>query len=134
MRARRYNGSVDLMASTPEELTVEQTEELAMALAVLRDELRAFLKTSADSAKTVDLDQPIGRVSRIDAIQQQKMAQAQRARQVVRLDQVDAALRKVRDDEYGYCNKCDEPIGYKRLKSKPESPLCMPCQTALERR
>lgn len=117
-----------------EDLTDAQVDELAEVLEALRTELRLSFSQSAEGAKAVDLEAPIGRLSRIDAIQQQKMVQAQRSRMVSRLEQVRAALAKVADDGYGECNRCEEPIGYKRLKSKPESPLCLACQSSLERR
>jgi|GEM_PF-123345 len=117
-----------------EDLTDAETEELAVLLRAMETDIQASLDQSVAGAKAVDLDQPIGRVSRIDAIQQQKMVQAQRSRLVVRLEQVRAAIAKIAEDEYGYCNRCDDPIGYPRLKSKPESPLCLGCQRELEKR
>lgn len=80
----------------------------------------------------MDLDLPIGRVSRIDAIQQQKMAQAEQGRARLRLQAVQAALERVEDEEYGFCCQCGEPVGYKRLWARPESPFCVPCQEMLE--
>ncbi len=118
----------------PEELTIKQREELQIALNELQAELECLLETSRESVQPVDLEQPIGRVSRIDAIQQQKMAQSSRQSHMRRLQQVKAALVAVRNDEYGECKQCEEDIGYDRLKARPEDPLCVSCQSALERR
>jgi DnaK suppressor protein len=81
----------------------------------------------------VDLDEPIGRLSRMDAMQQQKMAQASRRATRMRLDQVGAALANLAAGEYGLCRVCEEPIGYKRLKARPETPRCLECQRKSER-
>ena len=116
------------------ELTPEQETELHAALVALQEELETYLSASKAGAAPVDLDQPIGRVSRVDAIQQQKMAQAARARNELRLRQVVAALSLARDGEYGYCRHCDDPIGYGRLEARPESAFCVGCQTAFEKR
>ncbi|MCP4809197.1 MAG: TraR/DksA family transcriptional regulator [Proteobacteria bacterium] len=83
--------------------------------------------------EVVDLDLPIGRLSRMDAMQQQAMAKAERELQKVRLMQVEAALERVDDDEYGWCCQCGEPVGVRRLTARPEVPFCVPCQEKAER-
>ena len=117
-----------------DELTSEQIAELRVDLAQLKDELEALLDTTGAGTKPVDLDEPIGRLSRMEAIQQQKMAQANRQRNKQRLQMVIAALAADPEDEYGWCKRCDEPVGYGRLKSRPEAPFCVSCQGAMESR
>ena len=116
-----------------DELSNEQLNELRADLIALRVELSGLLQRSKHAAKPVTLDQQaIGRVSRIDAIQQQKMVQANRHRQQLRLTQVGAALKAMDHDEYGWCRRCEEPIGWARLKVKPETRICLQCQSHLE--
>lgn len=115
-----------------DELTEAQLVELRADLVALKAELETLLDTTGEGARPVDLDEPIGRLSRMDAIQQQKMAQANRSRNTMRLKMVSAAL-SVDPDEYGWCKRCDDPVGYGRLKTRPEAPFCVGCQTALER-
>lgn len=117
-----------------EDLTDAQLEQLEAKLRQLEAELRKTLAAGKAGTRPVDLDEPIGRISRIDAIQQQSMAAAQRQRQNLRLAQTEAALRRVAEDEYGLCLKCDEPIGFKRLSARPESPFCLSCQAKAEAR
>lgn len=118
----------------PDELTSERVATLRSLLLTLRDELRATVADSADSVKPVDLDEPIGRLSRMDAMQQQQMASANRDSARVRLAQVNTALRHVEDDEYGLCVECEEPIGFRRLSVQPESQLCLACKSSRESR
>ncbi len=115
-------------------MTDEQIHDFESRLNALRGELEALLETTSEGAKPVDLDQPIGRVSRIDAIQQQKLTQANRKRTQIRLRHVLTAIAAIRDSEYGYCKRCDEPIGVERLEARPEAPLCLPCAEELEGR
>ena len=117
-----------------DELNEAQVIELLADLKRLQIELSDSLKDSEAAARPVDLDEAIGRVSRNDAIQQQKMAQAGRANVNRRLAQIAAALKAVEEEEYGLCRRCEDPVGYKRLKARPESPLCVDCQTIVERR
>ncbi len=117
-----------------EELTPEQLADLKTDLLDLQNSLQTTLETSVEAAKPVQLDQQaMGRVSRIDAIQQQKMVQANRQRARLRLNQVQAALRAIEEEEYGLCRLCDEPIRYGRLKARPEAAICLDCQARREK-
>lgn len=115
-----------------EELTDTQRDELHTSLIQLRKTLQKTLQTTAELAQTVELDQAaVGRLSRIDAIQQQAMATAQKRRNELRLKQIAVALTTFEDDSYGECKICGEPIGYRRLCARPESPCCVPCMTEM---
>ncbi|MCR9094224.1 MAG: TraR/DksA C4-type zinc finger protein [bacterium] len=111
-----------------------EKEELRGLLETLARELDEGLESAADAARPVELDPPaIGRVSRIDAIQQQKMAEANRAAQQARRQAVRAALARIGEEEFGECRACGEDIGLARLRARPESHTCIDCQTARER-
>ena len=117
-----------------DELTQAQIEELEGDLRALQQTLKKLLESSKDSTQAVEPDRAIGRLTRMDAIQQQSMAKANRATYQVRLQQAQQALRHIEDDDYGFCRRCDEDIGYRRLKAKPETPFCVKCQSASEGR
>lgn len=115
-----------------QELSSEQLAELRQNLLDLQAELVQLLASSTESSKPVELGQPIGRLSRMDALQQQAMAKANRAGHLRRLQLTEAALQALQRGSYGACRRCEEPIGYSRLKARPESPLCLICQGLLE--
>ena len=115
-----------------DELTDSQIDELQADLAALVADLTAQIEGSAGSAAIVDLDRPIGRLSRMDQLQQQSMAKESIRRARIQLTQAQAAIEAIAADEYGYCVRCDEPIGYPRLKVRPESKVCIDCQSSLE--
>ncbi|PNU18830.1 hypothetical protein C2E25_15690 [Geothermobacter hydrogeniphilus] len=104
------------------------------ALLARRVELEKQLTSSAESAAAVDLDQPIGRLSRMDAMQQQQMTLAGRRIAEQRLQQIAAALERIATDAYGICVDCEEEIDPARLRARPESPFCVDCQERRERR
>ena len=116
-----------------EELTKEESRTLRAALEELQRDLDAQLSNLADGIRPVDLDEPIGRLSRMDAMQQQKMAEASRRAARQRYDRVVAAIAAHTRDAYGECLHCEEPIGYKRLRARPETALCLVCQTSKEK-
>ena len=115
-----------------EELTETQETELREFMSQLLLEQESLLSASSDATATVDLDQPIGRLSRMDALQQQKMAQEQRRRAELRRAQLKQALGWMDEGDYGFCRRCEEPIGYRRLKARPESAFCVGCRSSLE--
>jgi DnaK suppressor protein len=115
-----------------DELEEPQVAELHGDLLTLRDELRELLSMSKEASRPVDLDEPIGRISRVDAMQQQSMLTANRQAAQRRRQRVDAALERFGEEEYGDCLGCGDPIGYPRLKAQPEAPLCIVCQSQRE--
>lgn len=116
------------------ELTSPQLSELRGLLRQMQQELISLLKTSSEGALPVALDQPIGRLSRMDAMQQQNMIQANRGSARKQLELVNTALRRIGENDYGDCLACEEPIPFSRLKVKPETPLCIDCQRVKEQR
>jgi DnaK suppressor protein len=50
------------------------------------------------------------------------------------LNKIDAALRRIEDGTYGYCEETQEPIGLKRLQARPIATLSIEAQQRHERR
>jgi DnaK suppressor protein len=77
---------------------------------------------------TVVLDQQsVGRLSRMDALQQQAMARAHAGRRGQQAGRIRAALKRIETGEFGYCQSCGEEIGADRLKLDPTLPACVSC-------
>lgn len=118
--------------SEPLPLTPAQLEELERDLLTLESALVEHLSQVETSAETVALDTPIGRLSRMDAMAQQQVAKASKEAAQVRLGQTRAAMRRMQEGTYGICLRTDEPIGYARLKIRPEAPFSVAGQQELE--
>jgi len=88
---------------------------------------------SKGATKIVELDQAsVGRLSRMDAMQGQAMAIATDQRRVFELQQIEAALKRIDHNEYGYCLSCDEIIAEPRLKLDAAITLCIDCASKKE--
>mgnify|MGYP001811882603 CR=1 FL=1 len=99
----------------------------------LRQELEAVVATGEESAAVVELDQSkVGRLSRMDAMQAQAMAQASGQRREAMLRSIDAALRRIDDGSYGLCVDCEEPINPRRLEFDPTVLRCVDCASKFE--
>lgn len=118
-----------LMRAAPDamHLTDEQRDEIRARLEEMATQLEKRIKSSKDQSAPVDLDEPIGRLSRMDAIQQQHMAKAGLDREQEKLAQVRRALTLVGDPGFGACESCKKPIGAERLLFQPEVLLCVRC-------
>ena len=54
-------------------------------------------------------------------------------RQIKLISEIDKALRRIREDTYGYCLDTAEPIGLKRLMARPVATLSIEAQERHER-
>lgn len=112
----------------------KQLQRLRAQLLDLREKLESQLAEDSAS-RPVELDQQsVGRVSRVDAIQQQQMALANRQQADRSLRLVEHALTRFDRGEYGYCLDCGEPVALARLRAQPFAALCVDCQTRREDR
>lgn len=93
-----------------------------------RADLTAVADSAAEGRRPVELDQSrVGRLSRMDALQDQAMALETERRRANELRRIEAALARIDDGEYGYCLTCGETIGDKRLELDPATPTCVDC-------
>ena len=115
------------------ELNQQQIEELRSMLISSQQALEEQMLSTGSSTKPVTLDQQsVGRVSRIDAIQQQQMAIANQQQADQLLKRIELALLRINSGEYGTCLQCEEPIAFARLQAQPYASLCIGCQSASE--
>tara|TARA_B100001057_G_C22294072_1_gene735670 strand:- start:53 stop:496 length:444 start_codon:yes stop_codon:yes gene_type:complete len=49
------------------------------------------------------------------------------------IEKIDAAIRRIKDGTYGYCEETSEPIGLKRLIARPVATLSIEAQEKHER-
>ncbi len=108
-------------------LTTDEREEIRGLLQELAASLQERMDGSRDQADPVSLDEPIGRLSRMDAIQMQQMALAGLSREQQQYVRARHALSLIDGDKFGNCESCKRPIGIDRLRFQPEILLCVGC-------
>jgi RNA polymerase-binding transcription factor len=95
--------------------------------------IRSGREAGQAEAAPVELDQAkVGRLSRMNAIQQQAMAQATARRTELEEQRIQTALRSLDSGDYGYCVKCEEKIDERRLRVDPAALVCIECARAAE--
>ena len=99
-----------------------------------REEILAGKKAIKKGSASVELDQTrVGRLSRMDAMQQKAMSQASARLIDIELQRIKTALGRIESEEYGYCILCDEEIAEKRLQFDPSLLTCISCAQKAER-
>jgi DnaK suppressor protein len=105
-----------------------ELETYRQGLLTLRTSLLDLEQTSLDAARVVELDQAaVGRLSRMDAMQAQQMAQETERRRHLQLQKIEGALRRIEADEFGYCYVCGNEIDAGRLQVDPTITRCTKC-------
>ena len=109
-----------------------QIVELERRVLATLEQLNGEIETLKTLVQPVAPDRAIGRLSRLEAMNEKSMneaalrsAERRRARLVTVLDQL-------AEDGFGLCAECEEPIPFARLMSMPEATVCVACRERSE--
>ena len=109
-------------------MNAEDLEHFKQLIHQRLNELDVQSVSGQQAQSVVELDQQaVGRLSRMDALQHQAMAKAQQARRDTETLRLQAALARMADDEYGYCEDCGEDIARGRLVLDLAATRCVSC-------
>ena len=98
-----------------------------------RAALQAVAASSSEATDTVELDQSrVGRLSRMDALQEQAMSKERERRRLLELKAITAALTRIDNSEYGECVECGDAINPARLEFNPAVAICLSFASAAE--
>jgi DnaK suppressor protein len=135
-RARTLEPNLGYL-STPTRTEASMNYTLALSRAQLdeiRTELQRTLRRLERSMKTDgapaprEIDQStVGRLSRIEALQNQGLVRNLQERERVKFDEVLQALGRLDDGTFGRCTGCRSTIEYNRLLVFPETRTCSGC-------
>ena len=80
-----------------------------------------------EMTKPVEPDVAIGRISRIDAINNKSVTEASLRQAESKLVNLQRVLSQFGTKEFGHCLKCKAPIPIERILIRPESLYCVNC-------
>jgi DnaK suppressor protein len=117
-----------MLKTPPAAITPEQVEQLRQELLRTLSRLERSVKKNGVGNGAADLDQTcVGRLSRIEALQNQGLTDGLRERERIQFEQVLDALCRLESGAYGTCLTCNTPVSYERLTIFPETPTCALC-------
>ena len=107
--------------------------DMRARLLKLREDLESVANTGDRSSQIVELDQTrMGRLSRMDAMRAQAMSQESGRRREMMLRKIAAAIERIDNGNFGFCQTCEEPIQQKRLEFDATTILCIQCAREAE--
>ena len=80
-----------------------------------------------DMTKPIAPENAIGRLTRLDAINNKSVTEAALRQAEEKLKKLKLALTKVGTDDFGICHKCQKEIPIKRILLMPHSVFCVQC-------
>ena len=108
-------------------MNADRIEHFRERLQELAGEINADLAANKDDSVIVQLDTSIGRLSRMDAMQNQQMALDLRRRRENQLLRIENAFKRMDQGRYGICGKCRKPRDEARLEVFPDVVTCISC-------
>ena len=108
-------------------MNLDQKEKLKNQIQEKIAGLKVDIKNYALSTKPIAPDSAIGRLTRMEAINNQSINEAALNKSRNRLFKLERALKMINHPDFGLCRECEEPIPYARLMAVPETDLCVQC-------
>jgi DnaK suppressor protein len=109
-------------------LTPAQVDELTRVLEGDLTKLERSMRVTDEAMRPIELDQSaVGRLSRMDSLQNQGLTRNLQEREQVKLALVVGALRRIEASTYGRCSECGVGVPFERLMVFPEAPTCAGC-------
>jgi DnaK suppressor protein len=88
---------------------------------------KKIIKEYKELTKPIEPDCAIGRVSRMDAINNKSVVEASLRQAESKLRNLERVFSQLGSKEFGICLKCKQPIPIGRILIRPESLFCVNC-------
>ncbi|MFG0835581.1 MULTISPECIES: TraR/DksA family transcriptional regulator [Aeromonas] len=95
-------------------------------------ELEERLNSQASQAIATDTNEMADEIDRASIEEARRLELNRIEHDKLHLRKLRAALRRINEGDFGYCESCGEQIALKRLQARPESRYCLECQSTKE--
>ncbi len=127
---------IDLMGYTPSKdetfMNAKQKAYFRHKLEDWKSEILDGAKTTIGNLRAASSNHP-DLVDRASAESDKALELRTRDRQRKLISKIDAAIRRIDEGTYGYCDDTGEPIGIQRLEARPTATLSLEAQERHER-
>lgn len=114
-------------------MNARQREYFRKKLNVWKDEILRESRETLESLQEENTNHP-DMADRASSESDRALELRTRDRQRKLISKIDAALKRIEDGSYGYCEETGEPIGLARLDARPIATLSLEAQEMHERR
>lgn len=105
----------------------KERKELEAKIRERIDATKEEIEELKEQTKPIPPENAIGRVSRMDAINNKSVNEATLRKQEEKLEKLETAMSKLDEPNFGLCLKCGKNINPMRLLLMPESTHCIKC-------
>ena len=85
------------------------------------------INTYSKLCKPISPQNSIGRISRMDAINNKSVNEAALREALIKLGKLEKIFSQLNSSDFGICINCKKSIPFGRLMIRPESQLCVDC-------
>ena len=108
-------------------MTQKELQLLEKEIKQLIKQLESEIADLEESTAPIAPENSIGRISRMDAINNKSVVEASLRNRRKKLSKLHLSLAKIRQPGFGTCSSCKKKINPKRLMLLPESDKCVRC-------
>ncbi|MDZ7808626.1 MAG: TraR/DksA C4-type zinc finger protein [Gracilimonas sp.] len=105
----------------------EEKKKLKDIIVSRIEETKEEIKELKDLVKPIPLDASIGRISRMDAINNRSINESALRDKEKQLKKLEKALENSTSSNFGICTKCGDEIPFGRLEYMPYTTRCVKC-------
>ncbi|MFT4697587.1 MAG: DnaK suppressor protein [Flavobacteriaceae bacterium] len=106
---------------------MKQKEQIKQRLKEEIEKTSILVNKYRELTKPIAPENAIGRVSRMDAINNKSVNQLALTNAELKLNNLKIALSNINDNDFGICIKCKKPIPLGRILLRPQSITCVNC-------
>ena len=117
-----------------EEILDERIEEFRQILFAERTKIFNNVQRTLTEDMTIDLDELADDIDRASVDQNQALTFRLRRRERMLLNKIEHSLLRLDSEDYWWCDECGAWIGFKRLRARPVTTLCIICKEKRERK
>ncbi len=108
-------------------MTEEEKRKVRAAIENKIKKLQEEIKDLKEMTKPLGLDNAVGRISRMDYINNKSINESQLIQNASKMKALENWLSKIGNSEFGKCTRCGNDININRLLFMPESTKCIHC-------
>jgi len=108
-------------------MTAEERQKLSAKISDKVEEFKQKIAQLEIATAPISPENSIGRISRMDAINNKSVAEAALRNAKRKLEKLNLAQRSIDKEGFGNCSRCKRPIAAARLMFLPESTKCVRC-------
>lgn len=108
-------------------MTKKEKAELKKIIVARIEDTKKEIGELQELVKPIPLDASIGRISRMDAINNKTINESSLREKIQQLKKLERALENSESDSFGVCTKCGDEIPFGRLEYMPHVTRCVKC-------